>query len=63
MLGYHLMGAADCITAVMSDAQQYNVHNMHIKTQPHIYICIPIYKHTINKKVPKANNGTVYLFR
>ena len=49
------MGAADCITAVMSYAQQYNTHNMHIKTQPHKHICIPIYKHTINKREPKAN--------
>ena len=55
MLGYHSMGAADYITAIMSDPQQYNMHNMYIKTQPHKYICIPIYKHTINKKEPKAN--------
>ena len=57
MLGCCPIGAADCITAVMSDAQQYNMHNMHIKIQPHKYICIPIYKHTINKKEPKANNS------
>ena len=49
------MGAADYITAVMSYMQQYNMHNMHIKTQPHKHICIPIYKHTINKREPKAN--------
>ena len=51
------MGAADCITAVMSYAQQYNTHNMHIKTQPHKHICIPIYKHKINKREPKANSN------
>ena len=61
MLGCHPMGAADCITAVISDAQQYNMHNMHIKTQPHKHICIPIYKHTINKREPKANNLGVNL--
>ena len=49
------MGAADCITAVISYAHQYNTHNMHIKTQPHKHICIPIYKHTINKRKPKYN--------
>ena len=49
------MGAADCITAVMSNAQHYNMHNMHIKTQLHKYICIPICKHTINKREPKSN--------
>ena len=49
------MGAADCITAVMSDAQQYNMHNMHIKIQPHKHIYIPIYKRIINKREPKAN--------
>ena len=49
------MGSADCITAVISDTQQYNMHNMHIKTQLHKHICIPIYKHTINKREPKAN--------
>ena len=52
------MGAADYITAVMSNAQQYNTHNMHLKTQPHKHICIPIYKHTINKKELKANKKT-----
>ena len=46
------MGAADCITAVISDTQQYK---MHIKTQSHKHICMPIYKHTINKREPKAN--------
>ena len=46
------MGAADCITAVISNAQQYN---MHIKTQLHKYIYIPIYKQIINKREPKAN--------
>ena len=49
------MGAADCIMAVMSYVQQYNTHNIHIKTQPHKHICIPIYKHTINIRKPKAN--------
>ena len=49
------MGAANSITAIISDAQQYNMHNMHIKTQPDKHICIPIYKHTINKREPKAN--------
>ena len=53
------MGAADCIIAVMSDAQQYNMHNMHIKTQLHKHICIAIYKHTINKREPKANTSHV----
>ena len=53
------MGVSDCITAIMSDAQQYNTHNMHIKTQPHKHICIPIYKHTINKRQPIANSCTV----
>ena len=56
MLGCHPIGAADCIIAVISDMQKYNMHNMHIKIQPHKHICIPIYKHTINKKEPKANN-------
>ena len=55
MMGCHPMGAADCITAIMSDAQQYNMHNMHIKTQPHKHIYIPIYKHTIKTREPKAN--------
>ena len=55
-MGCHLMGAA--ITAVMSDVQQYNMHNIHIKIQPHKHICIPIYKHTINKREPKANTLT-----
>ena len=55
------MGAADCITAVMSYAHQYNTHNMHTKIQPHQHICIPIYKHTINKKEPKANNIGIVL--
>ena len=59
MLGCRPMGAADCITAVMSYAQQYNTHNMHIKTQPHKHICIPIYKHTINKREPKANKDSL----
>ena len=49
------MGAADCITAVMPYAHQYNTHNMHIKTQPQKHICIPIHKYTINKREPKAN--------
>ena len=49
------MGAADCITAVISYVHQYNMYNMHIKTQLHKNICLPIYKHKINKKEPKAN--------
>ena len=48
------MGFFDCIIAVMSNAQQYNMHDMHIKTQLHKHIYIPIYKHTINRRVPKA---------
>ena len=31
---------------------------MHIKTQPQKHIYIPIYKHTINKREPQANNKT-----
>ena len=54
MLGCHSIGAVDCITAVMSDVQQYNMHMMHIKT-PHKHIFISIYKHTIKKREPKAN--------
>ena len=56
------MGAADCITGVMSDAQQYNMRNMNIKTQPHKHICIPIYKYTINKRETKANILPLVMF-
>ena len=60
MLKFHPMGATDCITAVMSNVQQYNMHNKHIEKQPHKDICRHIYKHTINKRGAKANTkGTV----
>ena len=49
------MGASDCITVVMSYAQQYNMHHMQMQTQPQKHICIPKYKHIINKIEPKAN--------
>ena len=54
MLGCHPMGAADCIMAVISDMQGYNMHNMHIKTQPDKYICRTINNHIANKREPKA---------
>ena len=62
MLGYHPMGAADCIAAVMSDAQQYSMHNTHIETQPHKHIYRPIYKHMTNKRVEKTkSSSTIYI--
>ena len=53
MLGCHPMGADDCIMAVISDMQQYNMHNKHTEIQPHKHICRPTCKHTINKREPK----------
>ena len=35
---------------------------MHIKTQSHKQIYIPIYKHTINKREPKANINSQQAF-
>ena len=49
------MGDADCNTAVISNAQRYNMHNMHIETQSNKQICKPINKHITNKREPKAN--------
>ena len=49
------MGAANCITAVMSDVQQYNMHNTHIKTQQNKHICSTIHKDIIKKRESKAN--------
>ena len=56
MLGYQLMGAADCITTVISDALRYNIHNTNIETQPNKHKCRPINKHITNKREPNSNS-------
>ena len=51
----HHYGAADCIMAFMSDVQPYDMHNIHIETQPNKYIYRPTNKHITNKRELKAN--------
>ena len=54
MLGYQLMGAVDCIAAVVSDVQWYNINNKHIEIQPHkTYADLNTNTQAIQKKTQK----------